>query len=124
MFCSDAKVYSVYPAGLERLSDYPYRRNEYLGTFWKAAIEADSKLIRSAVPGTFSGTKGKIIKLECDDTEAYVQQNYYKLFPANTLFYVSGPAKPVIAGIWENDKLHVIGFILPVRKLDKIFTAA
>lgn len=51
----------------------------------------------------------------------YLNPKLMKKFPANTLYYTTAATKAVLAGIWENDKLHIIGLIMPVRVNDGDF---
>ena len=60
-------------------------------------------------------------KMTNENGEAYVRESFLRMFPANTLFYMSSPTKPIVCGIWENDRLHVIGIVLPFLLLNREF---
>ena len=59
--------------------------------------------------------KAKCRKLTKDNVSAYVYETLLRAFPKNARFYISGPTKPVIVGLWENDRLYVIGLVMPFR---------
>lgn len=68
----------------------------------------------------------KVCRLSRDNgwrqINVYLNPKLMKKFPANTLYYTTASNKAVLAGIWENDRLHVIGLIMPVRVNDWDFT--
>ena len=115
MFCPEHTVWTVkpFPVGIEA------QRKNALSAIWDKTIQSDSKLADSTEIGTLiqhGNSKRKVRKFNNDylGLSVYVQERFLRQFPANTLYYVSGRNKPVIAGIWENDRLYVIGFVLPI----------
>lgn len=94
-----------------------------LAKAWENAINSDGKLVESSVSGWMNDRKCR--KFTVDDMEVYAQERFLRIFPKNTMFYVQSPYKPIVAGLWENDKLTVIGLVLPIRKRNgDEFTAA
>ena len=57
--------------------------------------------------------KEKCRKFENENGIAYVREKFLRVFPKNTLFYMESPNKPIICGIWENDRLYTIAIVLP-----------
>lgn len=83
-----------------------------LNNYWKRALESNSTLARESVSGWLNGMKCR--KFENDDTVVYAREKFLRMFPKNTMFYLQSTTQPVIAGIWEDGRLYVIGFVMPV----------
>ena len=66
----------------------------------------------------------KCRKFSVDNMEVYAQEKFLRIFPKNTMFYVQSQNKPIVAGLWENEKLTIIGLVLPVLKIGDEFVAA
>jgi hypothetical protein len=126
IFCNPAGTWAMFCPDNQVVSAHPYRHMDFLRRYWQEnVLDANGILVKTVTPGTFSGDKCKIIELaRADGLRVYLQQKFYKLFPANALFYTVAPDKPVIVGLWENDRLHIIGCVQPIRKLNKVFEAA
>jgi len=88
-----------------------------LSAYWEKALRSDGKLAECSASGRFAKTAGrsyKVHQFKSGDLEVYAQDKYIRMFPKNTMFYISGRRDPIVAGIWENDQLHVIGFVMPL----------
>ena len=48
--------------------------------------------------------------------DRYIQKRYVRKFPENARFYIPRDTSPVIVGLWEDDRLNVIGCVCPVLK--------
>lgn len=83
-----------------------------LNNFWENALNSDGTLAENIVSGVLSKTK--VRRFSDGEKVAYCAEKYLKMFPKNTLFYVESMTKPVIAGIWENGVLHIIGLVMPI----------
>lgn len=81
------------------------------------AASHDAQLATSDTSGEaiVNSRRVKLRKFENADCEVYAQERFLRVFPKNTFFYISGPTKPIVAGIWEDGQLYVIGIVLPVR---------
>lgn len=116
LFCDNCTVVSAHDTK---------EQSDYLRKYWKQFEQSKHELAQDIVSGKFQGEKGrKIVKLSRDGMDVYLDRKYYNLFPKNTLFYTESPTSAVLAGIWENDRLHIIGFVLPVRLGDNVFEVA
>lgn len=89
----------------------------------------DSKLadviIHGKTPRVHSRLKAvTYLKNKENDIRAYVKTRYFKLFPSNALFYVSGRNKPVTVGVYDNrNGLKILGLIMPVNIDDDAFVS-
>jgi hypothetical protein len=64
--------------------------------------------------GTFADRRGKVRQFCNGDCEVYVYEKLLRMFPKNAVYYVSGYTAPVIVGVWENDRFHEIGLVMPM----------
>ena len=97
-----------------------------LSRYWDAVQNSEAKLAESSVSGYLmnGGISSKVRRFTSGDVEVYVQERFLRIFPKNTMFYVESPVKPIIAGIWENDRLTIIGIVMPIRKMSEFQIAA
>lgn len=93
-----------------------------LSAAFDRALASDSQLVESSVSGWLGGMKCR--EFTKGDMKVYAQEKFLRKFPKNTMFYVQDEYKPIIAGIWESKKLTVIGFVLPVRLMNRTFEIA
>lgn len=93
-----------------------------LSAHWENALRSNGKLAETSVSGWMAGRKCR--QFTAGDMEVYAAEKFLRMFPKNAMFYLEAPNKPIVAGLWENDKLTVIGFVLPIRKMDKTFEAS
>lgn len=75
-------------------------------------------------------TKGRdylnrcVLKFETETETAYAQEKFFRMFPANTLFYVSGKYSPILCVIEDNKRFTPVAAILPLRMWDYQFVKA
>jgi hypothetical protein len=113
LFCDNTGTWLLFSPGSVVLSaDSGKNSVPALADYWKRVLESSSTLARENVSGWLNGMKCR--KFENDDTVVYVREKFLRMFPKNTMFYLQSTTKPIIAGIWENGKLNVIGFVMPV----------
>lgn len=92
----------------------------------------------AALPGIFhaainravlaSETRGKANgklarKFTSENATVFCYEKFLRVFPKNTLFYVSAPTAPIVAGIWEDGKLHTLGIVMPFLCREENFSA-
>lgn len=65
--------------------------------------------------------RNNILRLKNELCTVYIQEKFIRKFPANTVYYISGPTSPVVAGIWQDDKLYAFAVIMPIRLPDNYF---
>lgn len=97
------------------IMENPKSSSPMIAEIFRSAIDS-SVLASNEICGKSGGKLAR--HFSNGETEAYVYEKLLRVFPKNTQYYISGPTKPVLAGIWENDKLHVIGLVMPYRKTD------
>ena len=93
-----------------------------LSQYWDRYTSADSVLSDSDVSGWIDGMKCR--QFCANGVTVYAQEKFLRQFPKNTLYYVKSETDPIICGIWENDVLHVIGIVLPIRLMYRQFVKA
>ena len=91
---------------------------------WKHAMEADAALADSKQAGTVGGLKCCKFSARDFTMEVFVYEKILRQFPKNTMFYLQGTNKPVIAGIWEAGQLHIIGLVMPFHLQGREFVPA
>ena len=96
-------------------SGNPKNESPMLADIFRSAIDS-GVLARDEESGKSGGKLAR--HFSNGETEAYVYEKFLRVFPKNTQYFISGPTKPVLAGIWGNDRLHVIGLVMPYRKTD------
>lgn len=124
VFCDYSGTWLLFSPGSVVLSANPKDSCKALSAYWETALNSDGKLAETSVSGYLSDTRGRCRKFTSEDMEVYAQEKFLRMFPKNTMFYLESPTKPIVAGIWENGRLTVIGFVLPVRKMNRTFEAA
>ena len=113
LFCDNAGTWLLFSPGSVIVSANDDKNSvPALANHWKRAIESDSTIARENVSGWLDGMKCR--KFENDNTVVYAREKFLRMFPKNTMFYLQSTTKPIIAGIWEDGKLNVIGFVMPV----------
>ena len=114
--------YALFLPGCAVMSAFGNKKNEraIINDTWEKTINGNAKIADHFSAGYFKREfsceteySNKIRVLSNDITTVYVQEKFLRMFPANTLYYIEDPRKPVIAGIWENGLLHIIGIVLP-----------
>ena len=73
------------------------------------------KWIEKLAATTDENKKCKKIENREKNICVYVYDSILNKFPKNALYYISGKSKPVLVGLWENDKLYILGVVLPFR---------
>lgn len=63
-------------------------------------------------------------RFSCGDIDVFCYEKFLRVFPKNALFYVSAPTAPILVGLWDNDRLHTIGIVMPFRCREDAFCAA
>lgn len=111
-FCK-SRFYAFYMPGETIYGTGNNDRKAPLSALFQTAIK-NGKLANVNETGTLDCKKGKVRKLANDTCTAYVQEKFLRIFPKNTSYYICGHNRPVVAGIWENDKLNVIGIVMPI----------
>ena len=123
VFCDNAGTWLLFSPGSVMLSAGSNKNAvSALSAHWENALNSNGKLAENSISGWMNGKKWR--KFSNGEMEVYAQEKFLRMFPKNTLFYLESPCKPIVAGIWENDTLTVIGFVLPVRKMYNTFEAA
>lgn len=113
VFCDELGTWLLFSPGSVVLSVHGDKNCvSALSAHWENALNSDGRLAQENVSGWLNGMKCR--KFSDGNTEVYAREKFLRIFPKNTLFYVQGMTKPIVAGIWENDRLTVIGFVLPV----------
>lgn len=101
-------------------TNYP-NMNKFLLDLFSNASD-DGKLARIIEYGIHPAADRKIRKLSADENlYAFIKESLVRDFPKNTLYYVSGSNKPVLAGIWENGVLYPFAIVMPVRLDPELF---
>ena len=54
------------------------------------------------------------LRLSNSENTVYVQERFTREFPANTLYYISGRNKPVLACLEDGGQLYQIAIVMPV----------
>ena len=120
--------YALFLPGSVIMSAFGSRKNErdIINTTWETAINGNAKKADHFSAGYFKRDfsceteySNKIRVLSNDTTTVYVQDKFLRMLPANTLYYIEDPRKPIIAGIWEKGLLHIIGIVLPFYTDDR-----
>lgn len=91
--------------------DFEKKFNDCMGTAVLAPIREESSV-------KVFGKETRIIKFTTEDgTRCNVfDHKYVKLFPDNAKFYLPrGKWSPAVVGLWENDRLNVIGIVCPMN---------
>lgn len=99
-FLPDEHIYSVNPQYETHVLPKFYEEAA------KKAVRADSITVGTA-------GKKKCRKFQNGDIEVYAYETLLRGFPANADFYISGPNKPIVVSIWENDRINDIGLVMP-----------
>ena len=61
-----------------------------------------------------NGKRKNLIRLDAHGFTAFINPQFTRLFPKATLYYISAPNKPVVAGLWENDIFKPFAIICPI----------
>jgi hypothetical protein len=122
LFCDNAGTWLLFSPGSVVISANNGKDSApVLNSYWERALESNGTLARENVSGWLNGMKCR--KFENDDVVVYAREKFLRMFPKNTMFYLQGETKPIIAGIWEDGKLNVIGFVMPVRPTSEFVVA-
>lgn len=118
IFANSAGTYALFIPGHSVLSafrkdsDAGKKRNA-LRVLHDQAMQA-GELATSEITGSFADRKCKVRQLSNGKSEVYVYEKLLRMFPKNALYYISSPIAPVIVGIWENNRFHEIGLVMPM----------
>ena len=127
VFCDDSGTWCMFAPGSVVLSARgdDARRNDRIKNVWKKYVDESDAVLTHGVKG-FTDDNGK--KAACtrfpvmnmdgtfSNDSVYVYDRVLNKFPKSTLFYASAPLAPVLCGIWDNDRLHIIGMVYPFIK--------
>ena len=69
-----------------------------------------------------SVTKGKdylnrcVLRFTADNgLTVYAQEKFFRMFPKNALYYVSGKYEPVLVSIEDNNRFYPVAVVMPLR---------
>lgn len=125
VFCNAHGSWCLFDPGSSVLSASPKDSMYYLKTLWeKFVVNSYSTLAENIVSGSMCKDGTKARQFSSGDITVYAAERFLRMFPKNTMFYIEESTKPIICGIWENDKLNIIGFVMPVLNLAGFEAAA
>lgn len=118
IFANSAGTYALFIPGYSAASamwevNDMARKSKTLRVLHDQAMQA-GELATSEITGSFADRKCKVRQLSNGKSEVYVYEKLLRMFPKNALYYISSPIAPVIVGIWENDRFHEIGLVMPM----------
>lgn len=118
IFANPAGTYALYIPGCSVAGaiwerDDLARKSKTLRVLHDQAMKA-GELATSERTGTFADRKCKVRQFSNGKAEVYVYEKLLRMFPKNAIYYISSPIAPVIVGIWENDRFHEIGLVMPM----------
>lgn len=123
VFSDRTGFWFMFAAGQQVLTACPKKAfSDCLARHYEKALTGDAALAESMQAGTVGGRKAR--KFSAGGVDVFVYETILRLFPKNTLFYLASPTAPVVAGLWENGRLHIIGAVAPFRLLDHDFIPA
>lgn len=116
LFANSAGTYALFIPGQVALSascERNARKSHTLRLLHDMAFKS-GELATEQRTGYFPDRKCKVRELRNGKEEVYVYEKLLRVFPKNAMYYISGPQSPVLVGIWENDRLHEIGMVMPM----------